>query len=72
MGARKLLSVDVTMRSSVGIDGTPRNLKVTSAQNLEYDEEAQKAVPKWRFTPAICDGEPVETQMGLGIDFHHY
>ena len=66
-------STMVMMSIAVGIDGTPRNLKVTSAQNLEYDEEAQKAVRKWRFTPAICDGEPVETQMMVvEIEFHHY
>jgi len=66
-------STMVTMSIAVGIDGTPRNLKVISAQNREYDEEAEKAVRKWRFTPAICDGEPVETQMMVvEIDFHHY
>jgi TonB family protein len=65
-------STMVMMSINVGIDGTPRNLKVTSAPNHDYDEAAQEAVRKWRFTPATCDGEPMETQIALEIEFHHF
>lgn len=62
----------VTVSIDVGIDGATHNPKVISAPNHDYDEAAQEAVRKWRFNPASCDGEPVETKIAIEIEFHHF
>lgn len=65
-------SILVVMSIVVGTDGVPRDLKVTSAPNHDFDEAALKAVRQWRFRPATCDGEPVETTIVVQTEFHHY
>ena len=58
------------MSAVVGTDGTPHNLKITSAPNHDYDEAALDAVRKWRFKPATCDGEPMELEIAVEVAFH--
>lgn len=53
----------------VGTDGKTRDLRVTSAPVVGFDEAALKAVRLWRFKPATCDGEPVETEMAVEVNF---
>jgi TonB family protein len=62
----------VVIRMAVGIDGKPLNLRVASAPNHDFDQAALEAARQWRFKPATCDGEPVEAELALEIDFHHY
>jgi TonB family protein len=62
----------VTINVVVGTDGKPHNLKVTSAPNRGYDEAALAAVQQWRYKPATCDGEPMETQIAVETEFHRY
>ena len=63
-------STIVAMRIVVGIDGTPHNLKITSAPNSDYDKATLSAVRQWRFKPATCDGEPMEHEVAVEIAFH--
>jgi TonB family protein len=62
----------VTISVAVGTDGKPHGLKVTSAPNSGYDQSALAAVQQWRFKPATCDGEPIETQIAVETEFHHF
>jgi TonB family protein len=62
----------VTMSVVVGTDGKPHDLRVTSAPNRDYDQAALAAVQQWRFKPATCDGEPMETQIAVETKFHRY
>jgi TonB family protein len=66
------VSTLVVMRVVIGTDGKPHNLNVTSAPNHDFDEAALDAVRQWRFKPATCDGEPMEKEISVEIDFHHY
>jgi TonB family protein len=59
----------VLMSLIVGTDGKPHDLRVTSAPNHDFDRVALEAARLWRFKPATCDVEPVETEIGLDIDF---
>lgn len=65
-------NIVVTISVVVGTDGKPRDLRVTSAPNRHYDQEALAAAQQWRFKPATCDGEPMETQIAVEIWFHRY
>jgi TonB family protein len=65
-------SVVVVMSVVVGTDGLPRDLEVTSTPDRYFAEAALKAVRQWKFKPATCDGEPVETKIAVETEFHHY
>jgi TonB family protein len=62
----------VTMSVVVGIDGKSYDLRVISTPNRDYDEAALKAVQQWRYRPATCDGEPMETRINVETEFHHF
>jgi TonB family protein len=56
----------------VGVDGLPRDIRVTLSIGMGLDEKAVEAVRKWRFSPALKDGEPVPVEIAVEVDFHLY
>ena len=56
----------------VGGDGIPRDIKVITPIGMGLDEKAVEAVQKWRFNPALKDGEPVPVEVAVEVDFHLY
>jgi TonB family protein len=60
----------VLMSLLVGTDGKPHGLRVTSTPNRDFDRAALESARQWRFKPATCDGEPVETEIALEMDFN--
>ena len=69
--ARKGIQGRVYVEFVVQIDGTIREPKVVKGIGAGCDEEAIKALKKLskKFTPAIKDGELVETKMVIPILF---
>jgi TonB family protein len=59
----------VMMGLTVGIDGKPHDVKISSPPNVSLDEPALNAVRRWTFKPATCDGEAVETQIAVELNF---
>jgi TonB family protein len=47
----------------VAVDATP--------QARGFEQAATDAIRKWRFTPAVLDGAPVEVLMPLVVEFQH-
>jgi periplasmic protein TonB len=56
----------------VGADGKPRNIRVQRTLGMGLDEEAIKAVEKWKFEPARKDGQPVAVQINVEVTFRLY
>jgi len=56
----------------VGADGRPHDITVVRALDEELDACAIAAVQKWRYRPALRDGEPVEVQIHARIRFRLY
>lgn len=56
----------------VGKDGRPYNIRVRQSLGMGLDEKAIEAVKNWRFRPATLKGQPVDTQIGVQVDFHLY
>ncbi|MGA1987269.1 MAG: energy transducer TonB [Candidatus Sulfotelmatobacter sp.] len=56
----------------VGIDGVPHDVKVVSSLDKDLDAKAIEAVQRWRFKPALKNGEPVEVPIKVNVDFHLY
>jgi TonB family protein len=59
----------VVLYIEVDEKGNPRNLKVVRALGLGLDEKAIEAVKKWRFKPALKDGQPVAVAAQVEVNF---
>jgi len=53
-------------------DGTGKVDKVVRGLGYGLDEKAIEAFEKWRFTPGMVDGKPVNVQLEVVINFHLY
>jgi TonB family protein len=53
----------------VGTDGAPRDVKVARSVDKAFDGAALEAVQRWKFKPATCDGEPIEVQINVNVNF---
>jgi protein TonB len=60
---------DVTLSSTIGADGVPSDLKVTSGLGMGLDEKAVECLQQWRFRPATSHGEAVSTKVKVVINF---
>lgn len=62
----------VNIGVTVGKDGRPHALTIVRSLDASSDAEAVRAVRNWRFDPATCDGEPINSQIVVQIDMHLY
>ena len=56
----------------IGADGRPRDVRVQRSLGMGLDERAIEAVKKWKFQPAMKDGQPVAVQVNIEVNFHLY
>lgn len=56
----------------VGKDGRPYDIHVRQSLGMGLDEKAMEAVKNWRFRPALLDGQPVNAQIAVEVNFHLY
>ncbi len=53
-------------------EGGVTDIRVKDGLGHGLDENAVKAVRKWKFEPATKDGKPVAVQLSVEVDFHLY
>ena len=53
----------------VGADGTVQAARVARPTGMGLDEEALKAVQKWKFKPAEYQGKAVPVQINIEVHF---
>ena len=53
----------------VDLAGKPQNLRIARSGGKAFDEQALRAVRKWRFQPASCDGHPIAAQISIEVNF---
>jgi protein TonB len=58
----------VVLQALIGADGFIQNLRVLSGPGI-LTAAAQQAVREWRFKPYLQNGEPVETQAKITVNF---
>jgi protein TonB len=58
----------VKIHATVGRDGTVKNLKVVSGPP-PLTAAAIEAAQYWRYIPALRNGDPVETEADISIEF---
>ena len=59
----------VKIRQRIGSNGNVIDAKVISGPAL-LNESALDAARYWRYLPALLNGQPVETQKDIEIEFH--
>lgn len=64
----KHLQGTVQIRALIGTDGTPRGLARVSGDPA-LAQIAIDAIALWRYAPATLDGEPVESEVIIPVDF---
>jgi TonB family protein len=69
---KKKIEGTVVLWVVVGTDGTAQQIRVQRSLGYGLDEEAIKAVKKWKFTPATKDGQPVAVQINIVVNFRLY
>jgi TonB family protein len=69
---RKQFSGICMIKMIVDSSGVPRNLAIEQPVGLGLDEKAVDAVSRYRFTPAMKDGQPVAVALKIEVDFHIY
>ncbi len=58
----------VTLQAMIGKDGSVRNVKVVSGPAL-LARAAQDAVRQWKYKPYTLNGDPIEVQTEVNINF---
>ncbi len=69
---KKKTNGTVVLSVTVGTDGLPHDIKVEKKVGQGLDEKALEAMRKWRFQPAVKDGQPIETHIYVEMSFRLY
>jgi TonB family protein len=71
--ARKAKMQGVVLLSVViGADGRAHNVYVARSLGMGLDQKAIEAVNKWKFEPAMKDGQPVPVFVNIEVNFRLY
>jgi TonB family protein len=60
----------VVLTVVVGTDGLAHDISVVRSVGYGLDEEAIKAVKKWRFKPGRGSGKPAPVQIRVEVELH--
>jgi TonB family protein len=64
------VSGTVILHAIIGLDGKPLSLRVMSSQiDPELARSAVEAVSQWRYTPTLLNGEPIEVDTTVMVNF---
>ena len=58
-----------TLRAIINKDGSITRLRVVKSLRKDYDQSALTAVKTWKYKPYLLNGEPVEIQTQITINF---
>ncbi|HWO30907.1 MAG TPA: TonB family protein [Candidatus Acidoferrum sp.] len=64
-------NVDVMVHGTVRIDGTVRDASIDVSERADLNAEALQLFSSWRFTPATCDGTPLEIPAEITLHFQN-
>jgi TonB family protein len=59
----------VTLEAVVGTDGSISKVKVVKLLGKGLDDKAVECVQKWRFKPAMRDGEAIAVKTTIEVNF---
>lgn len=59
----------VIVQAIIDKEGSVTNVKVLKGLSMGLDDEAVKAIKKWKFKPATLNGKPVDVYYNLTVNF---
>lgn len=60
----------VVLHAIIGMKGTPLSLRVVNSDiNPELARAAVEAVSKWRYSPTLLNGQPIEVDTTINVNF---
>jgi TonB family protein len=59
----------VILHAIIGKDGTIENLTILKSLREDYDASALDAVKDWKYQPYLLNGEPVEVETTITVNF---
>ena len=59
----------VVLNVVVTSEGNTRDMRVVRSLGMGLDEKAIEAVSKWKFSPGMKDGKPVDVQASIQVNF---
>jgi TonB family protein len=60
----------VVLRAVLGMDGRPLSLRVMNSQvDPDLARSAVEAVSQWRYTPTLLNGEPIEVDTTITVNY---
>jgi TonB family protein len=62
----------VVLSMIVNVAGRPTGIRIVRPLGLGLDEKAVETVSRWKFAPAMKDGNPVAVQINVEIEFRLY
>jgi TonB family protein len=69
---KKKIQGVVVLSLTVGADGLPHDVKVDKGIGYGLDEKAIEAVSRWKFDPALKDGQPIDKHINVEVQFRLY
>lgn len=60
------------LKAVIDESGVARELEICKAIGYGLDEEAMRAVERWRFQPGTLDGKPVSVVVNIEVNFRLY
>lgn len=66
---RKRIQGTVVLKAIIGKDGQIKNLQVVSSPSDDLGQAAKEAVEQWRYRPYSLNGETVEIDTTININF---
>lgn len=64
-------NVEVMVHGTVRTDGTIRDASIDVSECTDLNQEALQLFSSWRFTPATCDGVPLEIPAEITLHFQN-
>jgi TonB family protein len=59
----------VAFDTLIGTDGAPRIQKVVESADPDLEASSLSAISQWRYDPATCNGQPVQVETVLQVNY---
>jgi len=69
---KKKINGTIVLSLTVGVDGRAHDIRVEKGLGYGLDEKAVEAVNRWKFEPALKEGQPFEKEIKVEVNFHLY
>lgn len=53
----------------IGKDGVPQFRRLIESAGADLDDSSRRALSRWRYAPAMCNGQPVEVETVLQVNY---